>query len=126
MKHQTITLCDKEVGIAYCAATETGYETMSGKSISVFYPQGDEPPKAKTEDYIQLAIAGIIAYYARWGGEVPIDIKNIIYDAAPADITTMLTAIAQLRNEWYQLPAVVEPEPEPKPAAENEEESEKN
>lgn len=122
MKHKTITLCGKEVGIAYCAATETGYETMSGKSISVFYPNGEEAPVAKTEDYIQLAMAGIIAYYARQGGEAPIDIKNIIYDAAPADITTLLTSIAELRNEWYKLPAVVEPEP----AAETEEEPEKN
>ena len=122
MKHKTITLCGEEVGIAYCAATETGYETMSGKSISVFYPNGEEAPAAKTEDYIQLAMAGIIAYYARWGGEAPIDIKNIIYDAEPADITTLLTSIVELRNEWYKLPAVVEPEP----AAETEEETEKN
>ena len=122
MKIKTITLCGQEVGIGYCAATETGYETMSGQSISVFYPQGDEPPKATTEDYIRLAIAGIIAYYARWGGEAPIDLKNLIYDASPADITTMLTAIVELRNEWYQVPAVVEPEP----AAETEEEPKKN
>ena len=125
MKHKTITLCGQEVGIGYCAATETGYETMSGQSISVFYPQGDEPPKATTEDYIRLAIAGIIAYYARWEGEAPIDLKNLIYDASPADITTMLTAIVELRNEWYQVPAVVSPEPVNPDEAEKED-SEKN
>ena len=80
---KTITICGKEVQMRYCAASETGYEMLSGKSSDVFAPtivekndKGEivkmEPPKATFDDYIKLAIASIIATYERNEQEVPI------------------------------------------------------
>ena len=73
MTEKTITICGKDVPILYCAATETGYERLSQKGIDVFLPtfgpnpdKPEEtimtaPPTANTEDYLQLAIAAIVA-----------------------------------------------------------------
>lgn len=118
-----ITICGKEVGMRYCAASETGYEDLSDKSSDIFLPIVEErdadgkpikvtPPKAKEKDYIYLAIASIIAYYEKNGGETPIKTKDILYDATPQDITNLIVTVIQLRNEWYKVPAVVKPEME--------------
>ena len=82
-KMETITLCGKKVKIMYCAATETGYETIAGKSSQVFLSTvlerdengnvtKSEPPAATLDDYIKLALAGIIAAYASEDKEPPI------------------------------------------------------
>ena len=102
----------------YCAATENGYESLSDKSIAVFFPvfgkneKGEEviiqAPTAKTADFISLAIAGIVAAYAMDDAEPPIDGKYILYKATPQERTNLLTAIAELRNQWYTVPKVVE------------------
>lgn len=107
----------------YCAAAETGYEKLSGKSSEVFIPQramsGDQPvndsdgnpiynvPKATLDDYIKLAVSAIIAAYAKDGKEAPITTEDIMYDAGPNDITTLVATVARLRSEWYTVPSVL-------------------
>jgi len=69
---RTITIRDKEVKMRYCAATETGFESLSKNKIEVFTPivseydeNGNpvkiEPPLATSDDYIKLALAAIVA-----------------------------------------------------------------
>ena len=118
MTKKTITICGKEVEIFYCAATENGFERMSGKEISVFVPtfktneEGktviDNMPEATNEDYLQLAIAGIVAADTYYGREPSITSKEIIYEAKPQECQELLTAIVELRNEWYSVPKTVE------------------
>ena len=121
----TITICGKEVGMRYCAAAETGYEQLSGKSSDVFSPtiksrdyEGNpteyDPPRATENDYIMLAVAAIIAYYAKHGGKEPIKTEDILYDATSQEVIALMTAVVQLRNEWYKVPSVVKEEMEPK------------
>lgn len=118
MTKKTITICGKEVEMFYCAATENGYERMSGKQISVFVPtfktneEGktviDKLPETTNEDYLQLAIAGIVAadyYYER---EPSITSKDILYDATPTEMANLITSIVELRAEWYSIAKVVE------------------
>ncbi len=123
MKKATIKICGKEVYMLYCAAAETGYEKLSGKSSEVFIPQramsGDQPvndsdgnpiynvPKATLDDYIKLAVSAIIAAYAKDGKEAPITTEDIMYDAGPNDITTLVATVARLRSEWYTVPSVL-------------------
>lgn len=108
-----------EVAMRYCAASETGYESLSGQSSDIFLPvrqEGEDgkteflPPKATTEDYIRLAIASIVAAYARHGEEPPITAEDILYDAPPEDIRLLLRTVGELRNEWYKVSAVVKDE----------------
>ena len=35
---KSIKICGKKVKMRYCAATETGYEQLSGKSVATFIP----------------------------------------------------------------------------------------
>ena len=113
---KSIQICGKTVLMRYCAATETGYEKISGKSSAIFVPdiEKDEEgkiinikPKAMTEDFIILAVAAIIAAYQRKGEDAPITADDIIYEANPAEVTELLKTICELRNEWYNIPAVV-------------------
>ena len=102
----------------YCAATETGFEALSGKKIEIFTPtvlEYDEhgkpvkiePPKASSDDYIKLAMSAIVSAYARNNEEPPITADAIIYDASPQEVTLLLTTVIKLRAEWYQLPATI-------------------
>ena len=118
MTKKTITICGKEIEIFYCAATENGYERMSGKQINVFVPtfnkneKGetviDKLPEATNEDYLTLAIAGIVAADSYYERESSITSKEIIYEAEPKDVQELITTIIDLRNEWYSVPKVVE------------------
>ena len=120
---KTITICGKEVKMIYCAATENGYEDLSNKSISVFIPEfgkDDEgndiivkQAEAHIGDFVMLAIAGIIAYYAKNNQGVPVKTEEIIYESRPAERNELITAIVELRNEWYKVPSVVKPDMKP-------------
>ena len=119
MTEKTITICGKDVPILYCAATETGYERLAQKGIDVFLPtfgpnpdNPEEtimtaPPTANTEDYLQLAIAAIVAASESKKQEVPIDADDLLYRATKAEVTALITAVIELRNEWYGLSKVI-------------------
>lgn len=118
MTEKTITICGKEVKMIYCAATENGYEFISGKSIDVFIPKfgknekGEdiiaEPANATRADYMMLGIAGITAYYSKQDEEPPVMSKDILYDATPTEVANLITSIVELRAAWYDIPKVVE------------------
>lgn len=111
------------VRMRYCAATETGFEAMTGKGIGIFIPSANTdngevtttPPEATTSDYITLAMAGIIAAYAYTNEKAPIEMEALLYEARPDEIVQLIQSICELRNEWYRVPSVIkaeEPDPE--------------
>lgn len=118
MTERKITICGKEVTMIYCAATENGFEQISGKRITCFVPTFEtndkgktvikEPAKAMIGDYIMLAFAGIVASYTKKKEEPPISSEEILYEATPQERNDMLAAVTELRNEWYGITAVVE------------------
>ena len=133
MTSKKITICGKEVELFYCAATENGFERLSGKLIDVFLPilgKNDEGktvvagmPPATNEDYMMLAIAGIAAADSFNEREPVITSKDILYKATPAERTLLVDTIMELRNEWYEIPKIVndtiEKEHEEEQATEN-------
>ena len=98
---RTIHILDRDVRLRYCAATENGFEQLRKKSIY-------QIDFHSNEDMIALSLAAIIAAYARSEEEAPINSDDLLYDAAPQDIITLMTATVELRNEWYNVPTVVE------------------
>ena len=98
---KSITICGKEVKLRYCAATETGFEQLAGKSI------GDIDFNSQ-EDLLRLSVAAIIAAYQRDGQEAPIESKDILFDAKPAEIIELFKAVFELRAAWYNVPLVLE------------------
>ena len=120
---KTIKICGHDVQMRYCAATETGYERISGQSSDIFVPDVEKDEegniiqvtqKAKADDYIKLAIAAIIAAYARQDQDPPITADDIIYDAEPVDVQQLITSVMELRAKWYNIPTVVAESPESK------------
>ena len=117
MKQKKIEICGREVELFYCAATENGFERLSGKLIDVFLPvlaKNDEGktviagmPPATNEDYMMLAIAGIAAADSFNERAPVITSKDILYKATPAERTLLVDTIMELRNEWYEIPKVV-------------------
>ena len=121
---KTITICGHDVKMRYCAATETGFESLSKQKIDVFTstptewdtdgnPTKFDPPVATTQDYLTLAVAAIVAAYARNNEEPPVTSEDILYDATPQEVSNLLTTVVMLRVEWYKVPDVVKPDMKP-------------
>lgn len=119
MVERTVKICGQEVLMCYCTATETGYEAISGKSSVTFVPnvikddQGNiasVESQANVADCITLAVAGIIASYTRRKEKVPITSDDILYNGSPEEVQNLITAILEMRNEWYQVPSVIKKE----------------
>lgn len=124
MNEKNITICGKEVRMRYCAAAETGFESLSGKRIDVFSgtptewdaegkPTKFDPPAATTQDYLTLAVAAIVAAYSRNNEEPPVTSEDILYDASPQEVSNLLTTVVLLRVEWYKVSEVVKPDMKP-------------
>ena len=118
MNAKTITICGKDVEMLYCAATETGYESISGQSCEIFIPEISKDKKGKeqirmratTRDYIQLAVAAVIAAYTRKGEDAHVTADDILYNATSQEVTKLITTVIELRNAWYQVSSVIKPE----------------
>lgn len=131
ISEKTIQICGKDVQMRYCAAAETGYERLSGQSSDIFVPEVERDDegnitsvkqRAKADDYIKLSIAAIIAAYARQNEESPITADDIMYDATPQEVTTLITTVIELRAKWYEIPSVVKQD---EPADEEDENDDK-
>lgn len=108
-----------DVKLRYCAATETGFEAMSGKSMEVFNPKIVKDDKGKNqvinptatdEDYIKLAMSAIIAAYARNDEEPPVQSEDIIYECTRRQVMDMVIAVSEMRIQWLNIPKPIESE----------------
>ena len=114
---KTITLNGQEVKMIYCAATENGFEQISQNNISVFVPtfgkndQGEdiivEPAKATIGDIVTLAVAAIVAAHSRDNQEPPVKSEYILYESTPQERNELISAIVELRHQWYAVPQSV-------------------
>lgn len=120
----------------YCAATETGYETMSGRSATIFMPTTTKDDKgniinievtAETEDYIKLALAAILAAYTCDKKDTPITSEEIMYNASSKDVILLIKTVTELRNEWYDIPSIIKPdENQPDESQDEDKDNQKN
>jgi hypothetical protein len=67
-----------------------------------------KPAEATIGDFITLAMAAIVAAYGRNGQQPPVNSDYILYDATPQERSDLISAIVQMQNEWYTVPAVVQ------------------
>ena len=106
-----------EVKMLYCAASETGFQSLSGETIDVFTPELDKDengeiviksaPKATDMHYIQLAIACIVAAYESEGKEPPITSEDIMYHATREEMVKLVQAVVEMRTEWLFVPSTI-------------------
>ena len=84
----------------YCAASEQGFEDLSGKSIN-------DLDFTKSKDIMNMSLACIVAAYAAEDKEPPIKSEDILYRAASKELTDLYLTVINLRAAWYNVPAVV-------------------
>ena len=122
-----ITICGKQVTLAYCYATEISYKILSdedvisfGKEISEKIQHEQMPDIRKT---IYLILASMQSYYeslpAGQDGQKPqspVTDKELMYECTPQEIGQALGTVLGLRGQFYHIPA---DEPKDKPAEGN-------
>lgn len=117
MKEKQLNICGHDVKMTYCAATENIFELIAEKSINIFLLTSEKDEDGKTiikpatatiGDYLSLAVAGIIAPYARIKADTPVTSDEILYESTPEERNLLITSIIELRAEWYGVPKVVE------------------
>lgn len=97
MKTKEITLCGKQVTLAYCFATEIAFKKFTGDNIDSFEP-------SNPEHVIFIILSAIVSFYQQKDEEAPIQDKDLLYNTKPAELVTALTEVMQLRAAWYEIP----------------------
>ena len=112
-----ITICGKQVTLAYCYATEISYKILSDEDIIDFGQEVIEkiqheqmPDIRKT---IFLILASMNAYYESKGEKAPVSDKELMYECTPQEIGQALGVIIGMRSQFYHVPS---DEPQDKPA----------
>lgn len=117
MIQKEITLCGKQVNLAYCYATEINYKLLTDQECTDFVREVlkglSENKTPDTRKAVYLIISALTAYYESQGKESPIEDKDLIYHASPDDIGRAIGTIAGLYIDFYKIP-VGEPKDEPK------------
>ena len=100
MNTKEITICGHQVKLMYCAASEQGFEDLSGKSIN-------DLDFTKSKDIMNLSLACIVAAYIAEDKEPPIKSEDILYRATSKELTDLYLTVINLRAEWYNVPKTV-------------------
>ena len=124
MIKKEITLCSKQVTLAYCYATEIAYKEMSDEDIFDYARAAVEAIQSQRDPDIKRTIFAIIACmmaYYEDADKTPVKDIDIMKQATPVEIGTAMLTILSMRSEFYHVPSG---EPEDKP--QNGEGAEKN
>lgn len=117
MSKKEITLCGKQVTLAYCYATEIVFKELSNQDIADFMIEAGPQIQAKkmpdAKKVVFLIIAALMSHYQSIGEETPIEDKDIMYRAKFKEIGNALGVVIGLRAEFYHIPSG-EPEDKPK------------
>lgn len=112
-----ITLLGKQITLAYCFGTEISYKLLADEECTDFIKEviiglndKKEPDRRKS---IYLIMSAMTAYYESQNQENPIEDKELIFHATPAELGLAVGTIAGLYIEFYKIP-VGEPKDEPK------------
>ena len=113
-----ITICGKQVTLAYCYATEISYKILSDEDIIDFGQevvekiQHEQMPDIRRTIY--LIIASMQSYYESKGEQCPITDKELMYECTPKEIGMALGIIIGLRTNFYYVPSDEPEDKEPK------------
>lgn len=117
MSKKEITLCGKQVTLAYCYATEIAFKDLSDQDITDFMieavPQIQDQKMPSAKKVTHLIVASMMSYYESKDEKMPIEVKDIMYQATAKEIGNALGVIIGLRAEFYRIPTG-EPEDKPK------------
>lgn len=99
MKTKEITLCGKQVTVAYCYATEIAFGNFTGLCIDDLNP-------LNPNHHIYLILSAINAYNLSKDIKQDILDYDIMYNAKPEEIINAFKTVLELKCEWYEIPLV--------------------
>lgn len=105
MKKKVITICGKEVTLAYCYATEIAFHGYTGQDFTAFINESFTQKKVSPNNVMYAILAAVMAYYEHNNEEPPIVDKDLMFNAEPAEIQAAFLAVTELYREWYKLPS---------------------
>ena len=100
-----ITLCGKQVTLAYCFATEIAYKDLANEDMydyakhAVDSIQNQRDPDAKRT--IFAIIACMMAYYEK---NLPVTDAEIMKTATPVEFIKAILTVLNMRSEFYHIP----------------------
>lgn len=109
MTTEKIEICGKEVTLAYCYATEIGFQQYTDAGME--HLNTSDPTHI-----LYLILAASIPYYKSRGEEPPLAAEDLMYNTNPEELVAAVAAIMRLRAEWYKIP-LGEPKDEPQEGA---------
>ena len=108
MLQKEITLCGRQVTLAYCYATEIAYKDLSDENIADYIKEAVACIQAETDPDVKHTIYAILAcmlaYYQSRGEEAPLTDTDLMNDAKPAELGTAIFTIIGLRMDFYHVP----------------------
>ena len=110
-----ITICSKQVTLAYCYATEIAYKDLADEDMLDYAKHALESIQAQRDPDIKRTIFAIIASmmaYYEDADKAPVKDSEIMREATPVEIGTAMITILSMRSEFYHIP---KGEPEEKP-----------
>lgn len=120
-----ITLCGKQVTLAYCFGTEIGFKLLTEQECSDFMKEviiglnaKKDPDRSKS---MSLIVSAMTAYYESLPAgpdgkkqESPVTDEDIIYRATIDDLGLAVGTIVGLYLEFYKIPVGEPEDKEPK------------
>ena len=113
-----ITLCGKQVMLAYCYGTEISYKILADQECTEFVRevltglQDNRMPDIRKTIY--LIMSAMTAYYESHNQPNPIEDNELIFHAIPEDIGLAIGTIAGMYIEFYKIPVNEPDDKEPK------------
>ena len=103
-----ITICGKQVTLAYCYATEIAYKDLSDEDMFDYAQHAVEAIQAQRDPDIKKTILAIIACmmaYYEDDDKAPVKDVDIMKQATPAELGTARLTILSMRSEFYHVPS---------------------
>lgn len=103
-----ITLCNKQVTLAYCYATEIAYKDLADEDMFDYAKHAIESIQKQRDPDIKKTIFAIIAcmkaFYDDENQKAPIKDTDIKKQASPVEIGTAFISIIEMRQKFYNVP----------------------
>ena len=102
-----ITICSKQVTLAYCYATEIAYKDLADEDMLDYAKHAIDSIHAQRDPDIKRTIFAIIACmmaYYEDADKAPVKDSEIMREATPVEIGTAMLTILSMRSEFYHVP----------------------
>lgn len=117
MKTKEITLCGKQVTLAYCFATEISFKLLAEQECTDFMREIilalQESKMPDTRKSIYLIMSAMTAYYESHGEKNPVEDRELVFHSSPEDVGLAIGTIAGLYIDFYKIPVGEPKEKEP-------------